>query len=159
VPSIDHPDFEELTLTAGETVLAEGQAHHDLLILVEGAVRVTSGGTEISVIDRPGAVFGEMAALLDGEATATVTTLVESRFLCSHDPLTVLRDQPGFALEVATTLAHRLDLVTRYLADLRTQYADRADHLGVVDEVLESLLQRQPAGVDPGSEREPEAPY
>jgi CRP-like cAMP-binding protein len=159
VPSIDHSGFEELTLAAGETVLAEGQAHHDLLVLVAGAVRVTSGGTEISVIDRPGAVFGEMAALLDGEATATVTTLEECRFLRTHDPITVLRDQPGFALEVATTLAHRLDLVTRYLADLRAQYADRADHLGVVDEVLESLLQQQRAGVEQGSDREPEAPY
>jgi CRP/FNR family cyclic AMP-dependent transcriptional regulator len=159
VPIVDHPGLEELTLAAGETVLAEGQTHHVLLVLVSGSVRITSGGTEISVIDKPGAVFGEMAALLDGEATATVTTLEESRFLRSSDPLTVLRDQPGFALEVATTLAHRLDLVTRYLADLRAQYADRADHLGVVDEVLESLLQRQPTGVEPGSDREPEAPY
>ncbi len=140
-------------------MLAEGQTHHDLLVLVACSVRVTSGGTEISVIDQPGALFGEMAALLDGSATATVTTLEESRFLRSRDPLTVLRDQPGFALEVATTLAHRLDLVTRYLADLRASTPTAADHLGVVDEVLESLLQRQPTGVEPGSDREPEAPY
>ena len=42
---------------------------------------------------------------------------------------------------------------------LRAQYADRDDHLGVVDEVLGTLLQRQSTPVDPGSEREPEAPY
>ena len=63
------------------------------------------------------------------------------------------------AVEIATTLARRLDLVTRYLADLRKQYADRADHLSVVDEVLESLLQRQVPTEEPGSEREPDAPY
>ena len=140
-------------------MLEEGRRHHVVMLLVSGSVRVTNGGTEIHVIDEPGAVFGEMAALLDGEATATVTTLTECVFRRTDDPLAVLREQPGFALEVATTLARRLDLVTRYLADVRAQYADREDHLGVVDEVLESLLQRQSTKADPGSEREPEAPY
>ena len=110
VSTVDRPGFEELTLAAGETVLTERHAHRELLVLVSRSVRVTNGGVEISVIDRPGAVIGEMAALLDGEATATVTTLEECRFLRADDPLAVLRDQPGFALEVATTLAHRLDL-------------------------------------------------
>jgi CRP-like cAMP-binding protein len=156
---VDSTGFEEVTVPAGVAVLEEGRRHHVLMQLVSGRVRVTSGGIEIHVIDEPGAVFGEMAALLDGEATATVTTLDECVFRRTDNPLAVLREQPGFALEVATVLARRLDLVTRYLADVRVQYADRQDHLGVVDEVLESLLQRRSTKADPGSEREPEAPY
>ena len=151
--------FEEVTVPAGTAVMEEGRRHHLLMRLLSGSVRVTIGGTEIHVIDEPGAMFGEMAALLDGEATATVTTLEECVFLRSEDPLAALLDHPELMLEVAITLARRLDLVTRYLADLRAQYADRDDHLGVVDEVLETLLQRQSTSADPGSEREPEAPY
>ncbi len=100
-----------------------------------------------------------MAFLLDGSATATVTAVGECRFLRSDDPDLLVRDHPEVALDIATTLAQRLDLVTRYLADLRNQYADREDHLGVVDAVLQSLVQRQGAAEEPGSEREPDAPY
>lgn len=149
----------EVAFADGAPVLVEGQSHGELLVLTSGTVRVTSNGAEISVIDEPGAVFGEMATLLDGTATATVTALGECTFLRAEDATTLLLEQPGFALEVARTLARRLDLITRYLADLRNQYGDREDHLGVVDEVLESLLQRQGPAEQPGSEREPEAPY
>ena len=155
-------DFEglpEVVFSDGETVYAEGERHGDLLVLTSGKVRVTAKGAEISVIDSPGALFGEMAMLLDAPATATVTAIGECRFLRSEDPFALLRMRPSIALGISVTLARRLDLITRYLADIRNQYADRTDHLGVVDTVLESLLQQQVTSVEPGSEREAEAPY
>jgi len=152
-------DLPEVTFADGETVFTEGERHHQLLVLISGAARVTSSGAEISVIDTPGAIFGEMATLLDAPATATVTAIGECRFKLSDDPAGFMRERPGVALDIATTLAQRLDLITRYLADLRNQYADRSDHLGVVDTVLESLMQQQRSSVQPGSDREPDAPY
>jgi CRP/FNR family cyclic AMP-dependent transcriptional regulator len=152
-------DIPEVTYPDGAQILVEGHRHHELLILVRGAVRVTASGAEISIIDEPGSIFGEMAMLLDAPATATATAVGECRFLRSDDPESMMRESPGFALEIAVTLARRLDLITRYLADLRNPYADRSDHLAVVDEVLGSLLQHQGPGVQPGSEREAEAPY
>jgi CRP/FNR family transcriptional regulator, cyclic AMP receptor protein len=149
----------EVTYPDGAQILVEGRRHRELLVLVSGAVRITASGAEIRIIDEPGAIFGEMATLLDAPATATVTAIGECRFRRADDAETFLRDHPTFALEIASTLARRLDLVTRYLADLRNQYADRSDHLGVVDSVLESLLQHTDNGVQPGSEREAEAPY
>jgi CRP/FNR family cyclic AMP-dependent transcriptional regulator len=149
----------DATFPDGAQILVEGHRHHDLLILVSGAVRVTASGAEIRFIDEPGAIFGEMATLLDAPATATVTAVGECRFKRAADAETFLRDHPAFALEIASTLARRLDLVTRYLADLRNQYADRSDHLGVVDTVLESLMQHTDNGEQPGSERETDAPY
>jgi CRP-like cAMP-binding protein len=160
---LDTLHLPEVTFRDGMEIFVEGQRHHQLLILVSGAVRITAKGTEISVIDEPGSILGEMAILLGTPATATATTVGKSRFLRSVDPKGLMRDQPGIALEIAETLARRLDLVTRYLADLRNQYADREDHLRVVDEVLASLLEHREPGtrpnIEPGSEREAEAPY
>jgi hypothetical protein len=34
-------------------------------------------------------------------------------------------------------------MVTTYLADLQHQFSEREDHLGMVDEVLDSLLHHQ----------------
>jgi len=155
-------DFEglpEVTFSDGQTVYVEGERHGDLLVLLEGTVRVSAKGAEISIISSPGALFGEMGMLLDAPATATVTAIGECRFLRAEDPFALLRLRPQVALGIAVTLARRLDLITRYLADLRNQYADSNDHLAVVDTVLESLLHQQGTDVEPGSDREAEAPY
>jgi CRP/FNR family transcriptional regulator, cyclic AMP receptor protein len=50
---------------AEQTVFAEGTKTGKLLILKEGAVVVVKGGTEIATVAEPGAVFGELSALLD----------------------------------------------------------------------------------------------
>jgi CRP/FNR family transcriptional regulator, cyclic AMP receptor protein len=149
----------EMTFADGAEILVEGRRHHELLILVDGTVGISKSGAQISVIDQPGAILGEMAVLLDAPATATATALGECRVLRSDDPDTLLRERPGLALEIAVTLARRLDVVTGYLADLRNQYADRSDHLGVVDAVLETLMHHQGQTAEPGSDRESEAPY
>jgi len=159
VIDLESAGLSDATYPSGAQILVEGRRHHELLVLVSGAVRVTVSGAEIRTIDEPGAIFGEMATLLDAPATATVTAVGECRFKKADDAASFMRDHPGFALEIASTLARRLDLITRYLADLRNQYADRSDHLGVVDTVLESLLQHTDNGVQPGSERETDAPY
>ena len=44
---------------------------------------------------------------------------------------------------MARTLAQRLYHATGYLADLKAQFADRSDHFGMMDEILDELLQQQ----------------
>ena len=48
--------------------------------------------------------------------------------------------------------------VTSYLVDVKKQFEDQQSHLGIVDEVLETLVHAQGAGeeVDRGSDREPD---
>ncbi|MGA8818079.1 MAG: cyclic nucleotide-binding domain-containing protein, partial [Xanthobacteraceae bacterium] len=60
---------------AGETVLAEGTRTGRLLILKQGSVCVVAGGIEIARVVEPGAVFGELSALLDQPHGADVRTL------------------------------------------------------------------------------------
>ncbi len=68
------------TYPAGETVLAAGTRTGRLLILRKGAVSIEKEGTEIAKVTEPGAVFGEMSALLNLPHTADVRTLENSEF-------------------------------------------------------------------------------
>ena len=55
---------------AGERVLADGSRTDRLLILRKGNVAVVKEGIEIARVTEPGAVFGEISALLDCPHTA-----------------------------------------------------------------------------------------
>jgi hypothetical protein len=50
-------------------------------------------------------------------------------------------------------LARRLQDSTTYLADFKRQFGGRSDHFALVDEVLETLVQRQSAKKKPGGSR------
>ena len=89
----------------------------------------------------PGVVFGEMAALLGGLATATVRTLGPAVFYVIEQPREFLMAHPEASFYVAELLARRLDALNKYLIDVKRQYEGH-DHLGMVDEVLEALMHR-----------------
>lgn len=55
-----------------------------------------------------------------------------------------LDEHPKIALAVAELLAARLKGMIGYLADLKAQYEDRKDHLGMVDDLLLNLAHRTP---------------
>jgi CRP-like cAMP-binding protein len=152
-------DLPELTYADGVEVLTEGVRDGRLLVLTSGSAEVSRDGVPVSTIDQPGAIFGEVAVLLDSPATATVRSRGTSTFRVSDDPEAFFRESPAVAIAIASTLARRLDALTRYLADMRQQYAGGDGHLGLVDVVLESLSVHQGAVADPGSDREREAPY
>jgi CRP/FNR family cyclic AMP-dependent transcriptional regulator len=152
-------DLPELSFAAGADVIVEGENRGQLFVLVSGSVEVSRDDVRVAVVDEPGAVFGEMAVLLNTPATATVRSLGGCVLRVSDAPEEFLRARPDVARAIAQMLARRLDGVTRYLVDIREQYADRDDHLGVVDVVLESLSHHQAAPPEPGSDREDEAPY
>ena len=105
---------------AGEDVLTAGSRTGKLLFLKSGGVEVTKDGVQIAKVSTPGAVFGELATLLDQPHTADVRTLEESEFLVA-DAATLLAIDPAVALYVATVLAHRLDSANRSLLDVRRQ--------------------------------------
>ena len=65
---------------AGETVLAEGSRTDRLFILRKGNVAIIKEGIEIARVSEPGAVFGEISALLDCPHTADVRALASSQF-------------------------------------------------------------------------------
>jgi len=60
------------TYQAGETVLTAGTKTGRLLILRKGAVAIEKEGAVIAKVTEPGAVFGELSALLNQPHTADV---------------------------------------------------------------------------------------
>jgi CRP/FNR family cyclic AMP-dependent transcriptional regulator len=130
-------------LPAGTVLIAEGPASGHLYILVEGAAEVLRGEVRVALIDEPGAVFGEISALLGRPHSATVRALSAVRVHRIDDPETFLQMRPEIVFHVARILAARLVDATSYLADVKRQFAGREDHFGMVDEVLEALVNQQ----------------
>ena len=146
----------ERSFDAGETWIAEGAKTDTLTILIDGTVEVLKGEVQVHVATEPGAVFGEISALLDIPHTATVRTLAPSRAHVVADAGRFLRSHPDLAYFLSKLMAQRLHGMTTYLADLKVQFEDRPDHLGMVEEVLESLMHQQDEEFVPGSERHPD---
>ena len=72
------------------------------------------------------------------------------------DAAEFLRSDPETTLAVAKLLAQRLHSATTYLVDLKRQYAGQSNHLGMVSDVLASLINQPPGDFEPGSDRLPE---
>ena len=104
---------------AGEMVLTAGHTTGQLLILRKGLVAVAKEGVEIARVTNPGAVFGEISALLDQPHSADVRALTSSQFHVA-DAAALLQD-PAVLLYVAAILARRLDGANQTLVELMIQ--------------------------------------
>ena len=127
----------------GDVVMEQGSASGRLLVLLKGEVEVLRDDVRVAKASEPGTVFGEMSVLLDSAHTATVRTLKPSSFAVIENPRQFLESSADASLHVAKLLASRLDSLTKYLVDVKEQYGGH-DHIGMVDEVLETLMHRQP---------------
>jgi CRP-like cAMP-binding protein len=86
---------------------------------------------------------------------ATVRAITDVRVARIEDAAAFLRAHPDFALDVARLLAERLTSAVSYVADLKRQFKGDS-HLGMVDEVLDTLVNQQRRPFMPGSNREPD---
>ena len=128
---------------AGQLVIQQGDKTDCLYFLIEGEVEVLKDDVPVALASQPGVVFGEMAALLGGHHTATVRALKPCAFYIVQNPREFLQASPVICLHVCELLARRLDSLNKYLVDVKHQFEGH-DHIGMVDQVLETLLHRQP---------------
>lgn len=142
-------------LPSGTILIAEGTTSGRLYILAEGTIEVVRGQIQVALIDEPGSFFGEMSILLKLPHTATVRALSPVTVYAFDDAEAFLRSDPDIALAIARMLAQRLNAATTYLVDLKRQYSGSNNHLGMVSEVLASLLHHQEPDFTPGSDRQP----
>lgn len=141
-------------ISAGALVVHEGGRTGHLYVLIEGRLEVIKGDTVVAGIAEPGAVLGEMSVLLDQSHTATVRAASDSVIYEIDDAASFLRQQPAAALLIARMLAQRLNVANTYLADIKRQYAGHGDHLAMVGDVLQSMINLSPTQVSPGSDRQ-----
>jgi CRP/FNR family cyclic AMP-dependent transcriptional regulator len=125
---------------AGETVIAAGSRTDRLLILRKGAVAIIKEATAIAKVAEPGAVFGELSALLDQPHTADVRALEISEFHVADAALLV--QDPIALLYVSAVLARRLDGANRALIELKSQLqaGQPRSVIGKTVEKMEGLL-------------------
>jgi len=121
---------------AGETVLAEGSKTGRLLILKTGAVAIVKNGTEIATVAEPGAVFGELSALLDAPHTADVRTVEACEFHVA-DAAQLLAD-PAALVYVTLVLARRVDGANRALIELKSRIEAGAPP-GLIEQSLDKI--------------------
>ena len=121
---LDAAAFEKILATlplttyrAGETVLSDGLKTGRLLILKSGEVAVLKNSVVLARVDQPGAVFGELAALLDEPHAADVRALQDSQFHVAN--ATLLQKDPIALLHVARILARRLTAANDGLVELK----------------------------------------
>lgn len=143
----------ETTLAADAVLIEEGHTTGHLYVLLEGRLDVLKGGTVVATVSEPGAILGEMSVLLHQPHTATVRAASDSKVYQFDDAAQFLKSQPVVALLVATLLAQRLNAATTYLADIKRQYAGHGNHLSMVGEILESLVNLTGSKAKPGSDR------
>ena len=92
---------------------------------------------------------GQFVNRLDRVLATTLPVMVEQDLFWYTDATT------GKSKSViAQLLAQRLNVATTYLADIKRQYAGHGNHLAMVGEVLESMINLSPSQVSPGSDRQ-----
>ena len=126
---------------AGQVVIEQGERTELLFFLIEGAVEVVKDGVQVATASQPGAVFGEISALLGGNHTATVRALKPCTFHVVQNPRDFLESSPIVCLHVCELVARRLDAVNKYLVDVKQQFQGN-EHLGMREDVLETLMHR-----------------
>ncbi len=121
---------------AGETVFAEGTKTGRLMILKSGAVSIFKGDIEFAQVAEPGAVFGELSALLDAPHSADVRALEKSEFHVA-DAAALLQD-PTALLYVTMVLARRIDAANQGLMQLKI-LLESGEPRGLIDKALDGI--------------------
>ena len=142
---LDYLDsFTPQTFPAGAVLIPEGGRLGKLLVLLEGEIEVIREDTQVTHVDEPGSIFGEMSVLLDMPHSATVKALSAVKVYVIDDALNFLASRSEIAIHLATLLARRLFYTTSYLVDLQQQAAGKRDDLNLVDKILSALIDARP---------------
>ena len=125
------------TFNPGETVLAAGSTTGQLFILQTGLVEVVRDGVQIVTVSEPGAVFGELAVLLDKPHTADVRAIERSEFHVANAS-SLLTGDVAALLYVSTILAQRLDNANEVVVEIKRDL-ESGKRIGVVTKAMEKL--------------------
>jgi CRP/FNR family cyclic AMP-dependent transcriptional regulator len=153
---LNHCGDLPLQLVADGTVLlAEGQNTGHVYVLAQGRIEVLRGDTQVTILDEPGSLVGEMSVLLGAPHTATARAMGDAKVHVIENGAAFFSSHPELSWLVARLLAVRLNAATTYLVDVKRQFAGHEDHLQMVGEVLETLIHQQERDFRPGSDRDP----
>jgi len=110
--------LEEVVCPAGEPLFLQGDYGDAMYIIIEGRVRVHSGGRTLAILEK-GGVFGEMAALDPEPRSASVTALEALRLLrLERVPFTqLITSQPDITTGIIHILCQTLRARTSVMVE------------------------------------------
>lgn len=129
----------------GNSLIVQGDKQGRLFVLAKGSVEISVHGTPICSISKPGAVLGELSALLDTPHNATVRALEDSEVYVIEDAEKFMTSNPEASLLISKILAKRLAHLDNYFADLKKEFFR-------VTNSAQLLASRQLSGADAMSE-------
>lgn len=97
-------------ISKDETLLHQGSTGESIWLILEGELDIVVDEKVVNHINREGEVLGEISAISQTPATATVTSRSEGSALCiPHQALhRVIRDEPEFAATMLRSMAKYL---------------------------------------------------
>jgi CRP-like cAMP-binding protein len=100
---------DEVNVTAGDELIAEGDRGRQFFVLVDGTADVRRKGRKVNTM-KQGDFFGEIALVADRPTTASVTATQPSRLLVitARGFRQLLRESPDVQLKVLQALAQRV---------------------------------------------------
>jgi cyclic nucleotide-binding protein len=88
------PKPRPVMVKPGTTIMAEGEAANQIVLVLDGMIQVEAGGTVLAELG-PGAVLGERASLEESRRTATIRAVTDCRIVsypAAALPLSELRE-------------------------------------------------------------------
>lgn len=125
------------TFEPGESVLAAGSTTGQLFILRKGVVEVLRDGLQIAKVSEPGALFGELAVILDKPHTADVRAVERSEFHVVKAS-SLLTENVAALLYVSAMLAQRLDAANEIIVEIKRDL-ESGKRPGTITKALEKL--------------------
>ncbi|NOY81253.1 MAG: cyclic nucleotide-binding domain-containing protein [Kiritimatiellaeota bacterium] len=120
---LDDLGLEQVTIEAGTAVLEEGRRTRKVYVLISGSVDIKARKQHLATVDMPGAILGEISALMGTEPVATATTKEDSSFYVIEDFSDFMREHPEACLSVAQILACRLVNMNNHLVHIKEEIA------------------------------------
>ncbi|HHZ83169.1 MAG TPA: cyclic nucleotide-binding domain-containing protein [Nitrospirales bacterium] len=133
--------FPEAEFDSGDVLLTEGERTGLLYVLIEGEVEISKSNFPVTTISDSGAMFGDMAILLDLPHTATVKAYTHCRVRIIQHGRDFLQSNPLVVYHLAKHMAvRRMYGSTNYLVDLNQKLCD-------VNEAIRGAISHQFAAI------------
>ena len=121
--------LKEISMEAGTTLIHCGTLNQNVYVLTSGKVKLMVKGHQISEVDSPGTIFGEISALLNAETVADVVVAEKSSFYVIANFLDFIYKNPKACVSVAQILACRLINMNNHFVYIKNQLQQLDDNL------------------------------
>jgi CRP/FNR family transcriptional regulator, cyclic AMP receptor protein len=100
---------EDVRVSAGKTLISEGETGHEFFVILDGSARVSRRGRKIAALG-PGDAFGELALLEKAPRNSTIVAEsdMELVVLGQREFAGLIDEVPGFARKLLAGMAKRL---------------------------------------------------